>query len=231
MIVFDVDGTLIGGETSDWASFEGAFVEAAGFALTSDFFAGLEEVTAQAIVHQALSTLPLPERRAKERAVRDGYLRRLRAAYQNNPRCFPAASGALELLRELIVAKQPVAIATGDWRETISFKLSCAGLDVSTLPMMTSSEHYSRAEIIAAAVSAAGGALHAAIYIGDGLWDLRACRKLGIPFLGVGARIEKLRQAGANHTIADLTPATFWPNVAAARRAHVWPAQSTIPPR
>lgn len=220
MIVFDVDGTLIGGETSDWSSFEGAFVEAAGFALTKEFFAGLEEITAQAIVHQALAALPLAERRAKERIVREGYLRRLRAAHQGNPRCFPAAAGALELLRELVAAKQPVAIATGDWRESISFKLGCAGIDVSGLPMMTASEHYSRAEIIAAAVSTAGRALHETIYIGDGLWDLRACRKLGIPFLGVGARIEKLREAGATHTVADLAPATFWPNVAAARRAH-----------
>lgn len=220
MIVFDVDGTLIGGETSDWGSFEGAFQEAAGFALTRDFFAGIEEVTAQAIVHQALSALPLAERRAKEQAVREGYLRRLRAAHQNDPRCFPAAPGALELLQALLAAKQPVAIATGDWRETISFKLRCAGFDLPGVPMMTASEHYSRADIIAAAIAAAGGTLHQAIYIGDGLWDLRSCRKLGIPFLGVGARIEKLRQAGATHTIADLVPATFWPNVDAARRAH-----------
>jgi|SRR6187402_1615383 len=220
MIVFDVDGTLIGGEPADWASFEGAFEEVAGFALTAEFFAGLEEVTAQAIVHQALAALPLEERRAREHAVRVGYLRRLQAAHQSNPQCFPAANGALALLRELVAAKRPVAIATGDWRETISFKLRCAGIDVAGVPMMTSSEHYSRADIIAAAVSAAGGALQQATYIGDGLWDLRACRKLGISFVGVGARVEKLRQAGATHTVTDLVPLTFWPIFQAARNAH-----------
>jgi len=33
MMVFDVDGTLIGGEAADWASFGGAFEEIAGFTL------------------------------------------------------------------------------------------------------------------------------------------------------------------------------------------------------
>jgi len=54
MIVFDADGTLIGGESTDWTSFDAAFEEVAGFALDDAFFESIEEVTAQAIVHQAL---------------------------------------------------------------------------------------------------------------------------------------------------------------------------------
>ncbi|MFZ4767509.1 MAG: hypothetical protein ACOYMN_21365, partial [Roseimicrobium sp.] len=52
--VFDVDGTLIGGEPVDWAAFGEAFGEVAGFALTTEFFDRIEEVTAKALVHQAL---------------------------------------------------------------------------------------------------------------------------------------------------------------------------------
>lgn len=37
-IIFDADGTLIGGEPTDWASFEAAFFEVAGFALPSEFY-------------------------------------------------------------------------------------------------------------------------------------------------------------------------------------------------
>lgn len=54
MIIFDVDGTLIGGERTDWQCFDEAFKEAAGFELTPSFFYSLNEVTAKAIVHQAL---------------------------------------------------------------------------------------------------------------------------------------------------------------------------------
>jgi phosphoglycolate phosphatase-like HAD superfamily hydrolase len=65
MIVFDVDGTLIGGQSVDWTSFVEAFKEAAGFALDDAFFDNLEEVTAQAIIHQALEGF---SREAKDRA-------------------------------------------------------------------------------------------------------------------------------------------------------------------
>ena len=45
MTVFDVDGTLVGGEPTDWDCFESAFEEVADFSLSQDFFANLKEVT------------------------------------------------------------------------------------------------------------------------------------------------------------------------------------------
>jgi phosphoglycolate phosphatase-like HAD superfamily hydrolase len=46
-----------------------------------------------------------------------------------------------------------------------------------------------------------------AIYIGDGVWDVRACYKAAIPFLGiaVGAQKEKLAAAGAVHVLPDFS--------------------------
>lgn len=209
-IIFDADGTLIGGEPTDWASFEAAFLEVAGFALTSDFFDHIEEVTAKALVHQALSDLDHPERHLKEQAVAEGFLRRLQAAHQEDRECFPATPGAVELVQELKAAGLRIAIATGDWRESITFKLGAAGIPLDDIPIVTSSEHYARAEIIRAAVDLVGGRLDEAVYVGDGLWDLRACERLGIPFIGVGHRKERLRKAGALHVVDDLHPPEFW---------------------
>jgi phosphoglycolate phosphatase-like HAD superfamily hydrolase len=210
LIVFDVDGTLVGGEPTDWASFEAAFEEAAGFALDETFWASLEEVTAQAVVHQALPDSPPEKKTQMVHAVRDGYLRRLQAAHKNDPSTFPAVQGALALLAELKKQGIPVGIGTGDWFETSLFKLSAAGIPLENLPMVTSSDFYSRRDIIAAAAAKAGRPLQETVYIGDGLWDLRTCQKLGIPFIGVGRRKEKLASAGATHTLPDLSPANFW---------------------
>jgi len=210
MIVFDADGTLIGGESTDWTSFDAAFEEVAGFALDDAFFETIEEVTAQAIVHQALPAFSLEERTTKERAVCQAYLQRLKAACESNPCSFPATDGALALIADLKGRGIPIAIATGDWRETISFKLRAAGISFDDIPMVTSSEFYSRAEIIAAAVAKTGRSLEEAVYVGDGLWDLRACKKLGIPFVGVGHRRERLRDAGAAYILPDLSPLEFW---------------------
>ena len=43
------------------------------------------------------------------------------------------------------------------------------------------------------------------IYIGDGLWDARACRSLEIPFIGIGraGAVEKLTAAGAVQVFTD----------------------------
>lgn len=215
MIVFDVDGTLIGGEETDWRSFDDAFAEATGSPFEKGFFNDLPEVTAKAIVHRALAARPQTERDELEGTIRAGYLKRLRAAHALNQHSFLAANGCAELLSQLRASGLPLAIATGDWRETITFKLTAAGVAFEGIPMATSSDYYSRAEIIAGAVKEAGGSLDDAIYIGDGSWDLRACRQLGIPFVGVGRRHELLLSHGAEHVVRDLTPALFW---AALRR-------------
>lgn len=209
MIVFDVDGTLVGGEAVDWRSFDTAFQQVAGFTLTRSFFDNLEEVTAQSIIHRALCERPVEEIRKMEKKVMEGFVKNLKAAHQNDQACFPPTKGALKLLRTLKENQTPIAVATGDWRESITFKLHAAGISHHDITMMTSSEYFSRAEIIASAVERSGGALDNAIYVGDGLWDYRACQILGIPFIGVGRRHELLRQAGASHVLPDLEPPEF----------------------
>jgi phosphoglycolate phosphatase-like HAD superfamily hydrolase len=142
--------------------------------------------------------------------VAEGFLRRLKVAHSEDCECFPAIAGAVELLHELKAAGLRVAIATGDWRESITFKLRASSIPYEDIPIVTSTEHYSRADIIRAAVAEAGGSLHEAVYVGDGLWDLWACERLGIPFIGVGHRKERLRKAGALHVLDDLRPTEFW---------------------
>ena len=128
LIIFDVDGTLIGGERTDWKCFDDAFAEAAGFPLTSDFFYSLKEVTAHAIVHQALDGATRQEKRVVEAKTRQGYVARLVRAIQENSKAFPPIEGAVSLLRDLKSRSVPVAIATGDWKESSTLKLRSAGI-------------------------------------------------------------------------------------------------------
>jgi len=210
MIVFDVDGTLLGGESYDWKAFEDAFEDAAGFRLTREFFTNLEEVTAKAIVHQALPDLDEEERTEIENKTRDGYLSRLQDVFQNDPNSFPAVHGVIELLEEIQNRNLPLAIATGDWRPTITLKLKAAKIPFEHLPLVTSCDHYHRHESIASAIEKAGGAFENAIYVGDGVWDLKATQKLGIHFIGCGSRREKLRDAGAEYVLDSFAQEEFW---------------------
>ena len=221
MIVFDVDGTLLGGEQHDWKSFDDAFEEAAGFPFPPDFFTNISEVTAEAIVRQALVDVPQADKTRIIDETRRGYLARNQAAHEATGEAFARTHGVDELWKELRDRKMPFAIATGDWHETISYKLSAAGIDVQGVPMATSSDCYARADIIRTAVERAGGELSASVYVGDGVWDLRATQLLGIPFIGCGSRPDDLRAAGATHVLDDLHPERFWPaytELAALRR-------------
>ncbi len=211
LIVFDVDGTLIGGETFDWASFDHAFETSAGFALTQAFWDSLEEVTARAVVHAALATRGPAERERLEELVRLGYLHHLKEAHRANPEAFQPTSGARELLQSLRAAQGvSVAIATGDWQSSSSFKLAASGLDLTGIPIATCSDCPNRAGIIRLAAELAGRPLAEAVYVGDGRWDYRTCRELGIPFIGTGSRLDQLRTAGARHLLPDLSPGPFW---------------------
>ena len=86
-----------------------------------------------------------------------------------------------------------------------SLKLNAAGFDLAGIPMATSSERSARADIIRLAIERAGRSLDEAVYVGDGPWDLRATQQLGIPFIGVGRKVARLREAGARHTLDDFS--------------------------
>ena len=210
LIVFDVDGTLVGGERHDWACFDQAIEAVLSFKPTPEFFASLPEITAQAMAAEAVARVGREKGKGLEENIRDEYLRRLRLVHLNDPLAFPARNGVVGLLARLSKLNGVgVAIATGDWRSTSSFKLGAAGIDTSTMPMATSSDAPSRSEIIQLAARRAKRPLSDVVYIGDGVWDLKACKALGVPFIGTGARLELLKNAGAEHMLEILEEALF----------------------
>jgi phosphoglycolate phosphatase-like HAD superfamily hydrolase len=46
------------------------------------------------------------------------------------------------------------------------------------------------------------------VYVGDGAWDVRACRELGWPLIGIGegAQAARLSRLGAAHVVANYDP-------------------------
>ena len=114
MIIFDVDGTLIGGDNVDWQCFDDAFEEEAGFPFPSGFFDDLEEVTAKAIVHLALKDADAATKHQVERATQHNCFQRLQSAIEDRPHIFPAMPGALELWEDFRSQGHPFGIATGE---------------------------------------------------------------------------------------------------------------------
>ncbi|MCE0498638.1 MAG: HAD family hydrolase [Methylacidiphilales bacterium] len=201
LIIFDVDGTLLDANSIDYGCFDRAFYEVTGVNLSASMWLQFKEVTTQAIVHQALGDT-WPDIASTKIRVKEIFLENLRTSLVGNPTAFCAIDGAVSLLSSLKTSPDfRVAIATGCWRETAHFKLKAAGFDLADIPFACASDCYARAEIISLAASRAGIPVEQAIYVGDGIWDLRATQKLGIPFIGVGRGTDALRQAGAKFTL------------------------------
>lgn len=212
LIVFDVDGTLIGGEEQDWPSFDAALFEVFGFHPDADFWAGMHEITGRAIIRRLAEVTGVAWDEGVEERVRQLYVRNLRKASPFKGSVFHPKPGAVEILE--LLRRTPVfdvAIATGDFKESSQFKLASAGLDIRGIPYASSSDAGVRSEIISTAVERAGYRIVDAVYVGDGPWDFRACQQLEIPFVGTGRRTDRLVEMGTAYIAKDLQPSTLLP--------------------
>lgn len=211
LIIFDVDGTLVGGESNDWSAFGEAYRQVTGTDLDLNLFDRLNEVTAHSIISAALAeageTNPLPVIAKIAAAYADILAGKIAAG----PGAFDATDGAVELLSTLPGLGYDCAIATGDWYKSITLKLDEAGLPWRELPIATSSDRPTRAATIALAAERAGRPITEAVYVGDGTWDFRATQTLGIPFIGVGSKQAALIGEGARFLAPSLAPAIFFP--------------------
>lgn len=210
LIIFDVDGTLIGGESYDWSAFEAAFLDVTGSPFPPGFFDRITEVTATSIIRTALPELESEALQHTLSRVSTGYCDRLAVDIIAHPEAFPATNGAVALLARLQEEGYDCAIATGDWLTSITLKLNAAQIPWRRLSMATSADRPIRAEIITLAAERARRPVCESIYVGDGTWDLRATRALGIPFIGVGKNIERLQSAGSPWVLPDLNPDAFF---------------------
>jgi len=114
------------------------------------------------------------------------------------------------LLRLIASAGHRVALATGAWRDSARLKMASAGLRYDDYPAASSDDAMERESIIRLSMLRAAeryGKSNSAVYIGDGLWDARASRNIGIPFIGIAdiGRAARLTAEGAVCVMPDFS--------------------------
>jgi phosphoglycolate phosphatase-like HAD superfamily hydrolase len=124
---------------------------------------------------------------------------------------FVSVTGASLLLSRLAdSAEHKVALATGAWRDSARLKMASAGLCYDDYPVASSDDALDRETIIRLSMRRAAeryGGFSDTVYVGDGVWDARACRSLGIPFIGVATdgRAARLAAEGAVCVFPDFS--------------------------
>ncbi len=209
LVVFDIDGTLIRSERSDGLHFVRAFDVAYGIRGVDTDWLSYGHCTDAHVTRVILE-------RAFGRAAGDDEIRRCRDVFADLLRAGHAADatlltevpGARAALGALQDGGTHVAIGTGGWRTTALFKLTVVGLD-ATLPGAFADDDPTREGIVRTAVARAeeraGRSAERVVYVGDAVWDVRTCRALGVPFVGIATdgRAARLRAEGAHVVLED----------------------------
>lgn len=204
LVMFDIDGTLTASNDLDDLAFVQTVQDIFGITDISKDWATYTHVTDACILRemceQQLGRSPAPN----ERALFQGQLlQRLAQGAVQDGGIFPIA-GASSLLEQLQASPNyQICYAGGAWTASVQFKLQSAGLPFADIPYAFADDHDSREGICQIALDRAQTyyqqTFTEVIYVGDGIWDVRASQNLGYPFIGIatGVAAQQLEAEGA----------------------------------
>lgn len=210
LILFDVDGTLLDNRSVDDLCYERALRRAFGIRRIDTDWSRYTHCT-DSWITAALLRAHLGRDATADEIVRarDAYVEELVAAHAKGEGAHVPARGVAAAIRSVKRAGWSLALATGGWRASAMLKLKQSRLPVLRLPGAFSDDHLTREGIARIAVeraeAKAGRPAERVVYVGDALWDLKACTTVGIPFVGIGRadRGIRMREAGAAIVLPD----------------------------
>jgi phosphoglycolate phosphatase-like HAD superfamily hydrolase len=214
-VIFDIDGTLTQTTTADADCFVRSLAEVCGFRDVNTDWSSYRHATDSGVFHEIHQARTGRSPSAFDVSqFRQHFVGLLEQMSFEAP--FTAVRGASRLLARLADnAEYGVALATGAWRDSARLKMASAGLCYDNYPAASSDDALDRDLIIRLSIERAVevyGKPSSTVYVGDGIWDARACRQIGIPFLGVATsgRADRLRPEGAFCVLPDLSDADLF---------------------
>jgi len=218
LVIFDIDGTLTDTKAVDDKCFISAFQTTFGLDIRDQIWADLKNVTdwgiTEEIIQQRLNRAPTTVEYAE---MHKNHTANLALEKQKDNRQFSPVIGANQFLNVLLKQSNiRVGIATGAWEKSALLKLESIEINPLDYPFSNSDYHKSRENItldtIAKAKEKYNYEFEDIVYFGDGAWDYKTCKNLGIPFIGIDIKKdEKLKTMGAKNVFSNFedVPAIF----------------------
>jgi phosphoglycolate phosphatase-like HAD superfamily hydrolase len=210
LIIFDIDGTLTQSVQADDICFVRALAEVWGFENVDTDWSRYQHVTDAGLLHELHETRTGRTPTTGElHAFRAHFLALLAEMLAENP--VAPIPGAPELLNHLpLHTPYRVSLATGAWGSSARMKMRSAGMRFEDHPAASSDDAPDRVTIMQLSRQRATerfGEPEHVVYVGDGIWDARACRNLGLPFIGIGSgeRATRLQAEGAVDVLPDFS--------------------------
>ena len=216
LVIFDIDGTLTQTMKADEECFVRSLDAACGFSNVDTDWSRYKHATDSGIFREIYETrtgrLPSPSEASQ---FRQHFIQLLAAASSQSP--FAPVAGADRLLSRLAQGgSHRVSLATGGWRDSARLKMASAGMCFDDHPAASADDALDRESIMRLSRQRAaeryGESFACTVYVGDGVWDARACRSVGIPFIGIGtgSRATRLSAEDAVCVFPDFSDADMF---------------------
>jgi phosphoglycolate phosphatase-like HAD superfamily hydrolase len=208
LVMFDIDGTLTETMKVDEECFVRSFKDVFGFADVNTDWSHYPHTTDSGVFHDVFTSRIGRSPTAQETSqFRQHFIQLLAAASSQSP--FTPVAGADRLLSRLAQGgSHRVSLATGGWGDSARLKMASAGMCFDDHPAASADDALDRESIMRLSRQRAAeryGRFGSTVYVGDGVWDARACRGIGIPFIGIatGSRATRLSAQGAVCVFSD----------------------------
>ena len=210
LVLFDIDGTLTQSQSTDTEIYLHSLSEIFGFADVDPDWSSYRHTTDSGILHEIFeSRLGRAPTAAEISTFRAHFVNAIAIAAARTP--FREILGANQVLSHL--TRLPfycVGLATGGWSDSARCKMRSAGMWYDAFPSASADDAVSRVSIMQIAIdrvmtSAGERRPDTIVYVGDGIWDARACQQLKVPFVGIaaGGHADALRAEGAAEVFPD----------------------------
>lgn len=188
-IIFDINGTLVESYDFDSLCYMEAVRDVLGEVAIHDSWEKYNHVTDSGILQQIIEENELNNAAGLIAEVRGVFGAKIRRYIDDGGTC-ELVPGAPEALARLVKDGFKVGLSTGGWRHMARMKLQRAGIPIDSLPLTSSDDDVDRVRIMEKCLNRLGGYPQRAIYVGDGIWDLKASANAGCAFIGVGERLK-----------------------------------------
>jgi len=211
-VIFDIDGTLANTKKVDDKSFIEAFQQTFNIDISNQIWEDIKNVTEWGITEEIIESKLGRKPTSKEYKVMiSNVVTLLKKEKQNDHKQFNDVRGAKDFFTELLLRSDlGVGIATGAWEESAKIKLEAINIGLDGICFSNSDHHISREAITTDVIDQLkkkhGLIPTEIIYFGDGAWDYKTCKNLGIRFIGIDIESDgKLIALGAKTVFKDFS--------------------------
>jgi phosphoglycolate phosphatase-like HAD superfamily hydrolase len=216
LVIFDIDGTLTQTVNADAEFFVQSLADVCGFTDVDTDWSRYTQATDSGVFHEIYEARVGRSPTSNEVSdFQQHFAGLLGQALTETPA--KPVTGVPQLLSRLTGSlEHNVALATGAWRDSARLKMVSAGLCYDDYPAASSDDALDRETIVRLSMRRATeryGRFSDVVYVGDGVWDARACRSVGIPFIGVATDGDaaRLAEEGAVCVFSDFSDVDlFW---------------------